>query len=296
MTAAQARPLPSRGPRRKEGAPVGPDAVRRAILDAAAELFAQHGVDAVSLRDIASAADVQLVLIARYIGNRAELIETVFHDLSTQLAQELIDDPSGVPSFDRDGTLGCWMTVLNHLIRDATDVGRLAGPFNPVQAIARLAEELHGLEPMDARIRGAQVVALALGWRLFEPYLVAAGDLQTIPIETLRDEYNATNRRIAATPLAAERDAPLRPVEPQPPRPRRATYHSVLANFEREVIRRVHGELRGQDVNLVYARLVQEFHDRLPGDALDERNLWKIAEAIARDTLPTSQWTVGLHG
>ncbi|MCB1261014.1 MAG: TetR family transcriptional regulator, partial [Acidimicrobiales bacterium] len=58
------------GPRRPAGAPVGPDAVRRAVLDAAAELFGHHGVQATSLRDIAAAADVQLALIARYVGTR----------------------------------------------------------------------------------------------------------------------------------------------------------------------------------------------------------------------------------
>ena len=46
------------GPRRAPGAPSGPDEVRRAILDAAATLFAVHGVGRVSLRDIAAAADI----------------------------------------------------------------------------------------------------------------------------------------------------------------------------------------------------------------------------------------------
>ena len=44
------------GPRREPGAPVGPEEVRRAVLEAAAVLFAERGVDAVSLRDIAAAA------------------------------------------------------------------------------------------------------------------------------------------------------------------------------------------------------------------------------------------------
>ena len=65
------------GPRRRGGSPAGPQAVRRAVLDAAADLFARRDVEGVSLRDIAAAADVQLALIGRYIGTRAELIDAV---------------------------------------------------------------------------------------------------------------------------------------------------------------------------------------------------------------------------
>ncbi len=48
------------GPRRPPGAPSGPDEVRRAVLDAAATLFAQRGLADVSLRDIAAAADTHV--------------------------------------------------------------------------------------------------------------------------------------------------------------------------------------------------------------------------------------------
>ena len=205
--ADQSSPRP--GPRREIGRPAGPDVVRRAILDAAADLFARRGVDAVPLRDIASAADVQLALIARYIGNRAELIDAVFHDLSSQLAQELLDKPLTMPTFDRDSAMGRWLVVLTHLVISGSDPQRLAGTFNPVSALAEVIEDNWGLEPSDARIRSAQIAAHALGWRLFESYLIVAGDLESIPLETLRDEYTALNRRIGATPLRAERDSPL---------------------------------------------------------------------------------------
>jgi TetR/AcrR family transcriptional regulator, regulator of cefoperazone and chloramphenicol sensitivity len=55
------------------------------VLDAAAALFAQRGVDAVSLRDIAAAADVHVSLISRYVGPRDELVAEVFRHVSDQL-------------------------------------------------------------------------------------------------------------------------------------------------------------------------------------------------------------------
>ncbi len=71
------------GPRREEGAPVGPDEVRRAVLDAAADLFVETGVHGVSLRDIAAAANVHPALIGRYIGTRDDLVLAVFDDLTS---------------------------------------------------------------------------------------------------------------------------------------------------------------------------------------------------------------------
>jgi len=197
------------GPRRRHGSPVGPDAVRRAVLDAAADLFARRGIDAVSLREVAKAADVQLALIARYIGTRAELIDAVFTDLSNKLARELTDQPREQISFERESTMGRWTILLAHLVVTSVDLDAATTPFNPVQAMARVLQEGYGLEPRDARIRGAQIAAMALGWRMFERYLVAAGDLGSIPIGELHDELTALNRHIGATPLSAPPDSPL---------------------------------------------------------------------------------------
>ncbi len=102
------------GPRRPEGAPAGPDAVRNAVIEAAGHLFAKDGVDAVSLRDIAAAADVQLALIPRYFGSRDDLIETVFADLTTKVAQGLVDRPLQQVSFDPDSAMNRWTALLNH--------------------------------------------------------------------------------------------------------------------------------------------------------------------------------------
>ena len=79
---------------------MGPDEVRRAVLDAAAVLFAERGVDAVSLRDIAGEADVHLDLIRRYIGTRDELVGAVFVDLSEQLSRAVLENPLSGQGFE----------------------------------------------------------------------------------------------------------------------------------------------------------------------------------------------------
>ena len=193
------------GPRRAEGAPSGPAEVRRAILDAAASLFAERGVDRVSLRDIAAAADVHLALIGRYIGTRDELVLAVFDDLSTQLAAAVLEHPLSGQGFGADTVMGKWVRVASALaIAGQPLVGR--GEFNPVGAMAETLADGYGLDRQAANLRAAQIVAAALGWRIFEDYLVGAGRLEDVPLDTLRDELARSARRLGATPWPSPPD------------------------------------------------------------------------------------------
>jgi hypothetical protein len=65
----------------------------------------------------------------------------------------------------------------------------------------------------------------------------------------------------------------------------RASYDIALADLERETIRRVAEDMRGEDANRVHAVLVARFAGRLPGAELDQRNLQKIAAAIASGSI-----------
>ena len=52
-------------------------ATRQAILVAARELFAAHGVDGVSVRDIAAAAGVNHALVHRYFGAKGDMVDAI---------------------------------------------------------------------------------------------------------------------------------------------------------------------------------------------------------------------------
>ena len=196
------------GPRRPPGSPNGPDEVRRAVLDAAAALFALHGVDAVSLRDIAAAADVNLSLIGRYIGRRDELVAEVFGHVSDQLAQVVEEHPLSGQGFSPDTVMGKWVRIAAALVISGRSL-ESRPDFNPVVAMAQTLTAGYGLAGEAARLRAAQIVAAALGWRIFEDYLVQAGGLDAIPLVTLRDELVHSARRLGATPWPS-------PPDPQP--------------------------------------------------------------------------------
>jgi len=183
--------------------------VRRAVLDASATLFAQRGVDSVSLRDIAAAADVHLTLIGRYVGNRDELVLAVFQDLSDQLAHAVQENPLSGQGFTADTVMGTWVRIASALAIAGRPLVAHAR-FNPVLAMANTLVDGYGLDPQAARLRAAQIVAAALGWRIFEEYLIEAGELEALPLETLREELACSARRLGATPWPSPPDPPVR--------------------------------------------------------------------------------------
>ncbi len=195
------------GPRREPGAPVGPEEVRRAVLGTAARLFAERGVDAVSLRDIAAAADVHLALIGRYIGSREELVTAVFDDLSERLAEAVADRPLSGQGFSTETVMGQWARVAGALAIGGRSLGVRSG-FNPVLAMARTLADGYRIDERSARVRAAQIVAAALGWRIFEDYLVEAGGLSEVPLAELREELVHSARRLGATSWPSPADPP----------------------------------------------------------------------------------------
>lgn len=206
MSGAQTAKRP--GPKRPRGAPVGPDDVRRALLEAATDLFVRRGLHHVSLRDIAEAADVHPHLIRRYIGTRDDLVLAVFDDLSLRLAGLVLQNPLAGQGHGPDTVMGQWVSLLDQLVLDGTPVVGRAG-FNPVLAMAETLRKGYGLDDTASRVRAAQIVANALGWRVFESYLVEAGRLDDVPLAALRGDLVHTARRIGATPWPS-------PPDPQP--------------------------------------------------------------------------------
>ncbi len=207
------RPGRKPGPRRPPGVPVGPEEVRRAILHTAARLFAERGVDAVALRDVAAEAEVHLALISRYVGNREELVAAVFDDLSERVSEAVMDNPLSGQGFSADTVMGQWVRVAAALaIRGRPLASHL--DFNPVVAMATTLAEGYGLDELSARVRASQIVAAALGWRIFEDYLLDAGDLHGLALQDLRDDLAHSARRLGATPYPSPPDPAPRPTQP----------------------------------------------------------------------------------
>ncbi|MEZ0275298.1 MAG: TetR/AcrR family transcriptional regulator, partial [Roseimicrobium sp.] len=78
------KPVPGR---RSKSGEAGVQTTKRAILDAAEDLFAERGIDATSVRDITQTAGVNLGAIHYHFGSKNELIVEVFSRGLTPLNQ-----------------------------------------------------------------------------------------------------------------------------------------------------------------------------------------------------------------
>ncbi len=181
------------------------DETRRAVIDAATRLFAARGVDAVSLRDVSAEAGVHTELIRRYIGHRRDLVRVVFEDVSRRLVEAIGQHPLEGQGFDADSVMGQWVRIAASLAISGQRLPVDAAQ-NPVTAMAATLVEGYGVDERSAQVRAAQIVATALGWRVFEDYLVAAGGLSDVPLEQLREELVHSGRRLGATPWPSPPD------------------------------------------------------------------------------------------
>ncbi|MFG1998854.1 TetR family transcriptional regulator [Spirillospora sp. NPDC048911] len=83
-------PGPAKRPKRDR------EATRRRLLEAARDLFSEHGYDHVSVRMIAAAAGANVALVNRYFGSKAALFGEVLAGEST-LVQVVQGDPADLP-------------------------------------------------------------------------------------------------------------------------------------------------------------------------------------------------------
>lgn len=163
--------------------PVGRDAVVAATLAAAAELFAERGPAATSIRDIATRSRVNHGLVYRHFGTKERLVGAVLDHLGESLTT-LLD--TGAPADEIEQAMDRHMRVMARALLDGYPVGQLQSHFPNValvvdQVVPRFRDEQEG------RLAAANAVALQLGWRLFEPFLRSATGLDGVSEDVLRD-------------------------------------------------------------------------------------------------------------
>ena len=162
-----------------------------AVVAAATELFAERGPAATSIRDIAARCGVNHGLVHRHFGAKERLVGAVVDRLSA----ELVDASGSGDPAALDDVLTRYLRVLARSILDGYDVGALQQGFPMMAALVEQARPHH---PDDeaARLAAGHVVALELGWRLFEPFLRRAAGLEDTSDERLREAAAAAGTRL----------------------------------------------------------------------------------------------------
>jgi AcrR family transcriptional regulator len=144
--------------------------IRPIVLAHAADLFAERGPAATSLRDIADRSGVNAGLIFRHIGNKEAVVAAVLDFIADDLVSAR--DASSARAEVEARIERSWKVIARALL-DGFDVGRLQHGFPNVEQLVAAARDRHGDEHA-ARVATADALAFQLGWRLFGPFLRAA--------------------------------------------------------------------------------------------------------------------------
>jgi AcrR family transcriptional regulator len=178
----------------------GREAATAAILDAAEELFSEHGYDAVSVRDIAARAGVSHALVHRYSGGKADLFRAVLTKRENAILAAAPDNPDLLESTSlmlRQG-LEYGRSHIRLIVRSAMSglaYDRTTGRFAATERLVELAELAAASAPpaeraekdLDPRLVVACAVALFLGWGATESWLRPAAGLAAMDDDELRD-------------------------------------------------------------------------------------------------------------
>ncbi|ORV11088.1 TetR family transcriptional regulator [Mycolicibacterium canariasense] len=164
-----------------------------AVLEAAADLFAQHGPSATSIRDIAARSRVNHGLVYRHFGTKERLVGAVLDHLGAGLIALV---SQGAPAADIERATDRHIRVLARALLDGYPVGQLQTRFPNIASLLEAVRPGYGDDDRSARLAVANAVALQLGWRLFEPFLRSSTGLDDITDAELRDVVDAQMDRM----------------------------------------------------------------------------------------------------
>ncbi len=213
------------------GAPRGDSGVtRRAILAAARDLFARHGVDGVSVRQIAAAAGVNHALVHRYFGTKDEMVAAIMLAEARALGAMATPEaaaPASLASLQEAFAylLGEGRTSLLLMLRaelDGLAPERLLeeAPLRPLRLLAdwfeRNADPAARTASVDPRLLALAVGAAVVGLAGMQPMLAdGAGLGGEDPEEVRRGALSAVVALAAAAAGATLPDAASVDAAPQ---------------------------------------------------------------------------------
>lgn len=152
-----------------------PDRVRDAVVEAACRLFAERGIHAVSVREIAREVGVSHTLLHLYFGNKEEIVRQVLKRYDGNVAAELLQTERldiAVGQVFRDIINDrALVRVLGAALVEGIVPERIAAPGVAQQAlIGRLNTHAEGDE--DPRILAVLLSSMAIGWAISSDWLL----------------------------------------------------------------------------------------------------------------------------
>ncbi len=183
-------------------APRGPDEVVAAVVAAAVDELATGGIAGVTVRQIAARAGVNPGLVHRYIGSKVDLVRRAVAAAGHDLDRHLDDDRSG----PNDQVLG-QVTAPESLVRYEQLLAHLALEDQDLDGLdlgsqlwAETAGDTDRALDRTARLQAVSMVALDLGWRLFQPLVSTATRLDPGQEAQVWDHLPAVQAALSTQP------------------------------------------------------------------------------------------------
>lgn len=179
----------------------GPIAVKSALIEAACEMLAELGPNAMSVRSVAAKARVNHGQVHHYFGGKTGLIEAAATKLARDHYRNARERSNGA-ELPEPLTVGEDKQYLKAIVRLVLD-GRLdiavkeleSGQSVPAEARQSLTKEFQDQDiPVEFKARFAVAVAIELGWAALEPYILRVADVSEVEQEAVLDRAKILSR------------------------------------------------------------------------------------------------------
>ena len=174
------------------------DRTRAAILDAAQKLFAQHGHDRTTVRDIAAKASIDPALVIRYFGSKDELfVRAAAFDLRMPDLSKVKRSQIGDTLIRRFLELGEGFTGMTVLLRSAASNDYAASRVRELFAAQVLPAFARVGSRSDAAERAGLVASQLLGLALCR-YILKIPPVAEMSAEEIVKHVGPTIQRYAS--------------------------------------------------------------------------------------------------
>lgn len=183
-------------PRGANGTAKGRAAVEAALLEAAADLLAERGPKATSVRDIAARAGVNHGQVHHYFGGKRGLLKAAMSHLAHNYYEKVVDLSEGrslpvpLPEVDDQRYI---IAALRAAIEGDMELARTEideGVSLARRVLDRMTVVAGLDEPtFEQKLELIEGTATQLAWTAFEPFLFLLGDVRADEEEAMRQAF-----------------------------------------------------------------------------------------------------------
>src|SRR5262245_17872177 len=159
-----------------------------AVLEAAAELFAERSPAQVSVREIAARAGVNHALVHRHFGTKSALLTAVIRQAAQAYAESIAEAKTPGQAFRQGFLYGTekhpQAAALARAVLDGSVPRGMDRGFPAMQEhIALIERSARGSGAHDPQVIAAAAFAFMSGWFILEDWLVRAAGLRGRSLE-----------------------------------------------------------------------------------------------------------------